>query len=155
MTTAGRDVVAAQRKHVQTTPRKGPPGHRPLDNGAYRYRMVWVRRRVRITADRAARSAITTSPNPTQRTDLGGEWRCFYVFRTLVADDIPPSTTVACARCAVPSARCSHRAHPAAVMLTSKPAQAINANAALGVQADRDDERHCLATSGRRIAPGR
>lgn len=119
-----------------------------LDNGAYRYRMdSGATIAVRITVDRAARSATIDFTGTSAQLDTNFNAptsvvnaAVLYVFRTLVADDIPLNDgCLRPLRIVVPEGSMLAPTHPAAVVAGNvETSQAITGAlfAALGVQAE-------------------
>lgn len=145
----GRDVVAAYMRHVQDNAEEAVRRVIDrLDNGAYRYRMdSGATIAVRITVDRAARSATIDFTGTSAQLDTNFNAptsvvnaAVLYVFRTLVADDIPLNDgCLRPLRIVVPEGSMLAPTHPAAVVAGNvETSQAITGAlfAALGVQAE-------------------
>ncbi|MPZ65840.1 MAG: 5-oxoprolinase [Pseudonocardiaceae bacterium] len=145
----GLDVVAAYMRHVQDNAEQAV--RRVIDtlsDGEYRYEMdSGAMISVRITVDRAARSATLdfTGTSPQLGTNFNAPSSVvtaavLYVFRTLVADDIPLND--GCLRplhIVIPPNSMLAPVHPAAVVAGNvETSQAITGAlyAALGVQAE-------------------
>lgn len=145
----GLDVVQAYMRHVQDNAEEAVRRViDSLDDGEYRYQMdSGAVIAVRVTVDRAARSATIdfegTSPQLATNFNAPSSVAtaaALYVFRTLVADDIPIND--GCLRplhITIPDATMLSPTHPAAVVAGNvETSQAITGAllAALGVQAE-------------------
>lgn len=145
----GLDVVQAYMRHVQDNAEEAVRRViDSLDDGEYRYQMdSGAVIAVRVTVDRAARSATIdfegTSPQLATNFNAPSAVAtaaALYVFRTLVADDIPIND--GCLRplhITIPDATMLSPTHPAAVVAGNvETSQAITGAllAALGVQAE-------------------
>lgn len=145
----GLDVVQAYMRHVQDNAEEAVRRViDALDDGAYRYEMdSGAVICVRITVDRTARSATVdfTGTSPQLDTNFNGPASVttaavLYVFRTLIADDIPlndgclrPLTIV------IPDGSMLAPSYPAAVVAGNvETSQAVTGAlyAALGIQAE-------------------
>ncbi|MCB0911242.1 MAG: hydantoinase B/oxoprolinase family protein, partial [Propionibacteriaceae bacterium] len=145
----GLDVVQAYMRHVQDNAEQAV--RRVIDtlsDGAYRYEMdSGAVIAVRVTVDRATRSAVIdfTGTSPQLATNFNAPTSVataavLYVFRTLVADDIPLNDgCLRPLRVVVPDGSMLAPAPPAAVVAGNvETSQAITGAlfAALGVQAE-------------------
>ncbi|WP_204808559.1 hydantoinase B/oxoprolinase family protein [Mycobacterium riyadhense] len=145
----GLDVVQAYMRHVQDNAEEAVRRVIDrLDDGEYRYRMdSSATIAIRVTVDRAARSAIIdfTGTSPQLSTNFNApssvvNAAVLYVFRTLVADDIPLNDgCLRPLRIVVPEGSMLAPTYPAAVVAGNvETSQAITGAlfAALRVQAE-------------------
>ena len=145
----GLDVVQAYMRHVQDNAEQAVRRViDALDDGAYRYEMdSGAVIAVRVSVDRAARTATIdfTGTSPQLSTNFNAPSSVataavLYVFRTLVADDIPLNDgCLRPLRIVVPDGSMLAPAYPAAVVAGNvETSQAITGAlyAALGVQAE-------------------
>ncbi|MFC5993687.1 hydantoinase B/oxoprolinase family protein [Pseudonocardia hispaniensis] len=145
----GLDVVIAYMRHVQDNAEEAVRRViDALDDGEYRYEMdSGAQIVVRVTVDRAARSAVIdfTGTSPQLATNFNAPSSVataavLYVFRTLVADDIPLNDgCLRPLRIVIPDGSMLAPRYPAAVVAGNvETSQAITGAlyAALGVQAE-------------------